>query len=114
MKKILLSIALVAVCLSTQAQSVKKDTTGYTYAQIADVIVWPATATRISISIVSDNLDKENGTAVFLYRLMDDAGVRLKGGNVTIEGSDYTQWDANSLESTYEMVCNKLKLTIVD
>lgn len=113
MKKILF-ITLTALSLSATAQTVKKDSTGYTYAQIADVQVWPTAATRISISIVSDNLDKVNGTAVFLYRLMDDAGVRLKGGNVTIDGSDYTQWNANSLESTYDMVCTKLKLVIVD
>jgi hypothetical protein len=114
MKKILIVIALVALTIGATAQTVKKDSTGYTYASIADVAIWPATATRISISILSDNLDKDNGAAVFQYRMMDESGVRLKTGSITIEGNAYLQWNANSLENTYQMVCDKLKLTIVD
>ena len=114
MKKILF-IALMAFSLSTQAQTVKKDTAqGYTYASIADVAVWPATATRISIRIVGDNLDKESAAAVFYYELRSEVGDVVRRGNITIAGADYTSWDANSLESTYDMVCDKLKLTIVD
>lgn len=114
MKKILF-IALMAFSLSTQAQTVKKDTAqGYTYASIADVAVFPSTATRISIRIISDNLDKESAAAVFYYELLSDNGDKLQRGNVTIDGKTYTQWNANSLESTYQMVCDKLKLTIVD
>lgn len=114
MKKILF-IAVMAFSLSTQAQTVKKDSVqGYTYASIADVAVWPAVATRISIRIVNDNLDIDNGSAIFYYELLAEDGTKLRRGNVTIDGSAYTSWDANSIENTYELVCDKLKLTIVD
>lgn len=114
MKKILL-IAACIFAMSAQAQTVKKDTTtGVVYAKIQSVKVMDLTATRLSITLVNDNLDPVAGTAKFYYELLTNAGDRVYRGNVVITGEDYTSWNANSIDATYGIVADKLKLTIVE
>lgn len=117
MKKILLSIALIAIGVASKAQTIKEDTVvNYTYASIAPEKIFPNTATRIRLIHRGDNLEKNpmRAQAVIHYWLMTEDSKVLFDADITIEKGEYIKWDANSLESTYDMVCNMLNLTIVD
>ena len=113
MKKILLAATLL-FALNAGAQTVKEDTTvHYTYVSIRPVMVYPNTATRLRLQLASDNLELNVAQAVFKWTLMDENSKALTTGDLTIEKGDYTDWNANSLEDTYSLVADKLKLTIV-
>lgn len=69
-------------------------------------------ATQLSLTIINDNLSI---SATLYYQLIDDNGVQIAQGNLTIDGQDYIDWgsstDINS--DTYTICANKLNIQLL-
>lgn len=68
-------------------------------------------ATIFDLYIISDDLET---TAVFYYELKDQMLYNLSSGNLTINGDQYQQWDADpsANEYAYNWAAQQLGLTI--
>jgi hypothetical protein len=115
MKRIFFAIAMICA-LQAGAATVKVDTVvHYTYVSIRPVLAYPDTATRLRVVQLFDNLeaDPERAQTVFHWYMMNESSKVLADGDLTIEKEDYEEWNSDSLENTYLMVANKLKLNTI-
>lgn len=110
MKQILL-IASILFSLQSAAE-IKTDTANnYKYVDIAPAVFLSDTATRLSIPAFTDNNYNVAVAYVVLYRA---DGSKVTDFNVTISGSDYSNWNGNNPESIYIIVSRIKHFTIND
>ena len=67
-------------------------------------------ATQIAASIVSDDLATN---AVFYYELLTQNNAKIVGGNVSIKGTDYSNWNGSN-DSAYTYITSQLNLTLTN
>jgi hypothetical protein len=69
-------------------------------------------ATQLSLTIINDNLST---SATLYYQLLDDNGVQIAEGNLTIDGQDYIDWGSSTDVNTdaYTICANKLNIQLL-
>jgi hypothetical protein len=69
-------------------------------------------ATIFNLTSVNDNLSTE---ATFLYQLFSVDNIQLTNGNITMDGTDYSNYSSNptSNDYAYQWGAAKLNLTLV-
>lgn len=66
-------------------------------------------ATKLFVISQNDNLNSE---CTFLFLLKDNSNKLLKGGNIRMAGTDYTNWSGDNY-TPYTYVASKINVTIV-
>jgi len=121
MKNICIAVLLTAMSLSSYGQTLHYDSTlGRTYVNIQPV-TWVRNQAQVTRLYINTTFDDLTAQAQFKYELRASVVIDnvttdhplIIGGNDTITGDDYGNWDpASKYLFTYEAA--KLNITIVD
>lgn len=113
MKKLLLSVLLIGLFTSVEAQTIDPAFKKCTAVKVATPfkVKWSDTtkAYYLCVAIMSDNLKDKATFSVTLYSAKEEA---LDAIFVEIKGADYAAWDGNNRQYPFGYVADKLSITI--